>query len=136
MSPEAIARKVGLPDEPFGLAKNKFALWLICVNESAGVVVGFVTLVVNSGDRFPALKLETVAVPAAHGLPVEVRSPPVPPCTQFPGVRALAVTVPPIRAVARISNPLEFENDPKPVFGLIDLHGIVAQNAIDVSLAL
>jgi hypothetical protein len=27
------------------------------VNDSAGVVVGFVTLVLNSGDRAPALKV-------------------------------------------------------------------------------
>jgi hypothetical protein len=39
---------------------------VLSAKESAGVVVAFVTLVVNNGDSVPALKLVTVPVVAAE----------------------------------------------------------------------
>jgi hypothetical protein len=48
---------------PPGFPKIVPAAAFDSVNESAGVVVGFATLVANSGERFPELKLVTVPPP-------------------------------------------------------------------------
>ena len=60
MSAATRARNVGAPVEPFGPANTVFAAALLSVKLKAGVVLAVVTLVVNSGDRVPALKLVTV----------------------------------------------------------------------------
>ena len=56
-------RNVGAPVAPFGPAKTLFAAWLVKLNERVGVVVAVATLVLNSGERLPELKLVTVPVP-------------------------------------------------------------------------
>jgi hypothetical protein len=57
--PAVIAQKLGAPDEPPQFPKMVSAAALESVNDRAGVDVGFVTLVVKSGDRAPALKVLT-----------------------------------------------------------------------------
>ena len=63
--PAVIAQKFGAPDEPLQFPKMVPAAALESVNDSAGVDVGFATLVVNSGVRAPALKVLTEPPDAA-----------------------------------------------------------------------
>ena len=58
----AIALNVGLPLDPSGLANTLFCVCDTCENVNAGVVVVVASLVVNSGDKSPALKFVTVPV--------------------------------------------------------------------------
>ena len=58
------ARHVGTATPPLvGPANTQFANCVLMMNVSAGVVVGFDTLVVNHGLALPALKLVTVPNP-------------------------------------------------------------------------
>ena len=55
--------KLGAPVPPVaGPANTEFCAAVDSENVSAGVLVGVAREVVNSGDRFPALKLVTVAL--------------------------------------------------------------------------
>ena len=49
--------------EPEGLPNSVPAGALSAVKENAGVVVGFVTVTLNSGEKFPELTLVTVPPP-------------------------------------------------------------------------
>ena len=60
MSAATKALNPGAPGAPLGPASTVLAAALDSAKLNAGVVVGLVTEVVNSGDRLPALKLVTV----------------------------------------------------------------------------
>jgi hypothetical protein len=53
----------GGADDPVGLPKMVPAAALSAVKENAGVVVGFVTVTLNSGEKLPELTLVTVPPP-------------------------------------------------------------------------
>jgi hypothetical protein len=57
-------RNVGVAATPdVGPANTRFADWVFKVKDSAGVVVGVATDVVNSGERLPEEKEDTVPEP-------------------------------------------------------------------------
>lgn len=91
---DGLAVYMGADDEPFGLPNTVLAAALVRANVSAGVVDGLETVVVNIGERFPAVNVDTPPPPPPepHGLAAVVSSPPVPTWTQSPGVRVLSVT--------------------------------------------
>ena len=105
---ETMEQNEGAADEPVQFAKTVSAPALERANVNAGVVVAVATLVVNSGERFPALKVVTLPVPLAVELMVSFGQVPVivtfVPATS-PGV---AVPVPPL---ATASMPLICENE-------------------------
>ena len=63
---------LGAALDPVKLPKILSARKLSSVNESAGVVVGFATLVVNNGDKLPAENDVTVPAPPAPIGPIPV----------------------------------------------------------------
>ena len=89
MSCATSARAVGpaaAAPKPDGPASTVLAEKLDSVKDNAGVVDAVATLVVNSGDNVPALKLVTVPLaPAAvqSSAPVELLAAQVMPETQF-----------------------------------------------------
>jgi hypothetical protein len=58
-------RKLGLPLDPFGEAKNRFCDWLKAEKENAGVVVFVATLTLKSGEKLPEVTCVTVPEPPA-----------------------------------------------------------------------
>ena len=85
---------MGADEDPFGLPNTVLAAALVRVKDRAGVVDGLETEVVNMGDRFPAVNVDTPPPPPPepHGFAAVVSRPPVPTWTQSPGVRVLSVT--------------------------------------------
>jgi hypothetical protein len=63
MSAAISVRNVGAPVPEVGPANIVWAPCVFKLNDNAGVLVGFATLVVNTGDRLPELKF--VSVPLA-----------------------------------------------------------------------
>ena len=73
-SDDTSARNVGATAPPVaGPANTVPAVCVDNVNDSAGVLVGALTLVVNSGERFPALKVVTVPPPPPPPGPISAQ---------------------------------------------------------------
>src|SRR5579862_576927 len=60
--------KVGGPEVPDAFPNQLYPDALLRLNVNAGVRLAVATLVVNNGERLPALKLVTVPLPPAGGL--------------------------------------------------------------------